>query len=318
MRHSHGNFVSFGFLDGLKRCVHIMISAFLYRFPMRLAMQLALCNCSADMGRAFGRWDSPLPTSLKMIASIWIFQPALMRYSLADRQSGNYHKALSASYGRRRTEANTYISAESTGGSDTVRSAFWLALRILPVMEHVRDLKARNARLERGEGTSDNRRYLQYKYASAYLAAIIAANLSVAHFGAAAVYINAFLFIGLDLTARDKLHEVWRGDSLMPKMAALIAAGSILSWLLNKDAGQIALASFLAFAAAASVDALVFHRLRERSFLVRVNGSNIPAALVDSIVFPAVAFGGFMPLVMLGQFAAKLAGGFVWSLVLKK
>ncbi len=43
------------------------------------------------------------------------------------------------------------------------------------------------------------------------------------------VIVNAFLFIGLDLTARDRLHDVWRSNYLVPKMIALIAAGSILS-----------------------------------------------------------------------------------------
>jgi len=45
---------------------------------------------------------------------------------------------------------------------------------------------------------------------SLYLVAIVAANLSVAYFGASASIFNAFLFIGLDLTTRDLLHEQWR------------------------------------------------------------------------------------------------------------
>ena len=95
-------------------------------------------------------------------------------------------------------------------------------------------------------------------YIILYLIAIILANLTVAQFGPSVTIINAFLFIGLDLTARDQLHEAWRGKNLLPKMAALIAAGSLLSWLLNRNAGPIALASFAAFAAAAIVDALVY------------------------------------------------------------
>jgi hypothetical protein len=47
-----------------------------------------------------------------------------------------------------------------------------------------------------------------------YLAAIVAANLSVAHFGPSVAVLNAFLFIGLDLTTRDALHERWRGRNL--------------------------------------------------------------------------------------------------------
>ncbi len=154
-------------------------------------------------------------------------------------------------------------------------------------------------------------------YITLYLSAIILANISVAYFGPAVAVVNAFLFIGLDLTARDKLHEAWRGNGLLWKMVALIAVGSLLSWLLNRNAGTIALASFVAFAAAASVDALVYHRLLHLPRWARINGSNVPAALVDSIVFPVLAF-DWSPLLWLiaGQFLAKVAGGFLWSVIL--
>lgn len=154
-------------------------------------------------------------------------------------------------------------------------------------------------------------------YVIMYLVAIILANLTVAAFGPNMAIINAFLFIGLDLTARDRLHDAWRGNNLLPKMATLIAAGSVLSWLLNRDAGQIALASFVAFATAATVDAIVYHLLGKYPRWLRINGSNIPSALVDSLVFPTLAFGGFMPFIVLGQFLAKTLGGFVWSLIFR-
>ncbi len=152
-----------------------------------------------------------------------------------------------------------------------------------------------------------------------YLAAIVAANLLVAAFGPAVSIINAFLFIGLDITARDGLHETWKGRRLWLKMAALIATGSALSWVLNYNAGQIALASFVAFAGAGVADAVVYQLLGDKSRLVKINGSNVVSAAVDSLLFPAIAFG--LPLlwwVVAGQFVAKVAGGFVWSLVLKK
>lgn len=154
-------------------------------------------------------------------------------------------------------------------------------------------------------------------YVILYLVAIVLANLSVSALGPSVVIINAFLFIGLDLTARDQLHEVWRGNRLLPKMAALIASGSILSWLLNRDAGSIALASFIAFASAATVDTVVYHLMGKYPRWLRINGSNIPSALVDSIIFPTLAFGSFLWPIILGQFAAKTLGGFVWSLVFR-
>jgi hypothetical protein len=157
-------------------------------------------------------------------------------------------------------------------------------------------------------------------YVVLYLVAIILANLSVAEFQDSfpeIVIVNAFLFIGLDLTARDQLHEAWRGKGLLPKMAALIAAGSILSYVLNRNAGQVAVASFVAFAAAATVDAIVYHQLGQYPRWLRINGSNIPSAFVDSLIFPTLAFGSFLWPIVLGQFAAKMLGGFLWSLVFR-
>ena len=155
-------------------------------------------------------------------------------------------------------------------------------------------------------------------YIILYLVAIVAANLLVTWFGAGVVIVNAFLFIGLDLTAPDKLHEAWDNNGLLWKMALLIGAGSVLSWILNRNAGQIAIASFVAFACAGAVDAIVYHLLKGKHKLIKINGSNVFSALIDSIVFPTLAFGALMPLIILGQFAAKVGGGFVWSLVLNK
>jgi hypothetical protein len=150
-----------------------------------------------------------------------------------------------------------------------------------------------------------------------YLIAIVAANLLVAEFGPSVTILNAFLFIGLDITTRDALHEHWRERSLWRNMALLIGAGSLLSYALNASAGPIALASFVAFAAAGMADTLVYTALGRHARLVRVNGSNVVSAAADSAVFPALAFG--LPLlwpIVLGQFAAKVVGGFIWSLIL--
>ena len=145
-------------------------------------------------------------------------------------------------------------------------------------------------------------------YILLYLIAIVAANLTVAWFGPSVTIINAFLFIGLDLTSRDKLHDAWHGRGLLWKMALLIASGSILSWIFNKDAGPIALASFIAFAFANAADAITYHLLKEKAKLLKINGSNVVSAAVDSLVFPTLAFG--FPIlwgVVIGQFAATIA-----------
>lgn len=151
-----------------------------------------------------------------------------------------------------------------------------------------------------------------------YLGAIVLANLAVARFGPAVAPLNALVLIGLDLTTRDALHERWRGRLLWLRLLALIAAGGALSWLLNRDAGQIALASTVAFCAAALADAAVYAALGERARWQRVNGSNVVSAAVDSVLFPALAFGSVLPGLTLGLFVAKVFGGWLWSLVLVK
>jgi uncharacterized PurR-regulated membrane protein YhhQ (DUF165 family) len=141
-----------------------------------------------------------------------------------------------------------------------------------------------------------------------YAAAMIAANLSVAAFGPRVTAINAFVLIGLDLALRDWLHlrlKAWQ-------MLALIGATGLLTWIVNPAAGQIALASGIAFTAAALADWAVFARLRG-SWLVRANGSNAAGAAVDSLVFPTLAFGALLPEIVLGQFVAKIAGGALWA-----
>lgn len=149
-----------------------------------------------------------------------------------------------------------------------------------------------------------------------YLVAIVAANLSVAAFGPSVTVVNAFLFIGLDLTLRDRLHEAWAGRRLVLRMALLIAAGGAISYLLNASAGPIALASTVAFAVAATLDGLTYALLGDRARLVRINGSNVVGAAADSLIFPTLAFGALIPAIVIGQFVAKVAGGFVWSLIL--
>lgn len=152
----------------------------------------------------------------------------------------------------------------------------------------------------------------------AYLAAIVAANLLTAAYGPGISIVNAFLFIGLDLTVRDRLHDRWEGRGLWLRMLSLIAAGGLLSWILNGAAGPIALASTVAFTAAGIVDAAVYAAFHQRPWMTRVTLSNTAAAAVDSVVFPTIAFGGFMPLVTLAQFGAKVAGGYVWALILRR
>jgi uncharacterized PurR-regulated membrane protein YhhQ (DUF165 family) len=149
-----------------------------------------------------------------------------------------------------------------------------------------------------------------------YAAALVLANLLVANFNPAIVApINAFVLIGLDLSLRDWLHMRLRRR----QMLAVIVASGVLTYLLNPTAGPIALASAVAFLAAACIDWAVFALLKpQASWLVAANYSNGAGALVDSVVFLALApFPWSWPL-LLGMFAAKVAGGAVWAAVIAR
>ena len=144
-----------------------------------------------------------------------------------------------------------------------------------------------------------------------YAAAMTLANLSIAHFGPAVIPLNALVLIGLDLTMRDWLHvriKAWQ-------MLALIAVSGGITYLLNPAAGQIAIASAVAFISAASVDWAVFARM-QGNWMIRANASTVAGAMVDSVVFPALAFGGLDPLIVAQMFVAKVAGGALWSWLL--
>lgn len=149
-----------------------------------------------------------------------------------------------------------------------------------------------------------------------FIAAITTANLLVAWLGPWFSPVNAFVLIGLDLSLRDWLHDRWRDQ--LSRMVLLIGTAGVLSYLLNPAAGRVAVASVVAFTLAATVDALVYHRLIDLTWLKRANGSNVSGAAVDSFTFPLIAFGLFpgVAVVIALQFAAKTAGGAVWALAL--
>lgn len=155
-------------------------------------------------------------------------------------------------------------------------------------------------------------------YAGIYIVALVAANLLVAWLGVWFSLINAFVLIGLDLSMRDKLHDLWEGDKLPMKMGGLIATASIVSYAINPATGMIAFASLAAFTLSMVADAFAYQYLKGKNWLVRANGSNVAGSAVDSVVFPTIAFGGLMLEIVALQFIAKVGGGFIWSKVLEK
>ena len=146
-----------------------------------------------------------------------------------------------------------------------------------------------------------------------YAVAMTLANLLVATFGPSISPINAFFFIGLDLTLRDWLHvrlKTWQ-------MGGLIVGTGALTYLLNPAAGMIAVASAVSFLMAALVDWAVFVKTTG-SWIKRANLSNTAGSAVDSVLFPTIAFGVLMTVIVVLQFLAKVAGGAFWSFIFQK
>jgi uncharacterized PurR-regulated membrane protein YhhQ (DUF165 family) len=100
-------------------------------------------------------------------------------------------------------------------------------------------------------------------------------------------------------------------------MLLLIAGSSALSYAVNPASGQIALASFIAFSVSALADWATFRTILG-SWLRKSLGGVTVGAAIDSVLFPTIAFGALMPAVVLAQFAAKVAGGTLWSMLLAR
>lgn len=163
------------------------------------------------------------------------------------------------------------------------------------------------------------------KAAVIYLLAVLCAQLTATHFipfpvfGAVAV--GTFIF-GVTFTQRDHMHR--KGKPFVYGvivMSAVMSLGLLLSirfgggawlaflfrslewgafseWLaggyelLAESSWRVFVASSVAILIAEAMDTEVYHRLRNRSWLVRVTRSNAVSIPVDSILFNVIAFAG--------------------------
>lgn len=147
-----------------------------------------------------------------------------------------------------------------------------------------------------------------------YLAAVVAANLLLNHYGPTAAPYIAFGLIGAVLIFRDKFADLV-GPRRVLAQSALIAAGALITFLLNQDAASIAKASVIAFAASEAVEGTIYYLNRNRPWLERAPLSAVFGAAVDSVLFISIAFGFSFQIAFL-QFVAKVAGAYVWALVI--
>jgi len=147
--------------------------------------------------------------------------------------------------------------------------------------------------------------------------AVVVANLAVARWGQVALVFTAWVLIPLDMLARDFLHDRWRGKRLVLRMVGLVAVGGVFAAALNMAAWRVAVASVCAFVLAMTVNALVFEVAARRGVrrFGRMTVSNLFASVMDSVVFPVVAFGTFDAWLSVAQAGSKFCGGLVWSAV---
>lgn len=146
-----------------------------------------------------------------------------------------------------------------------------------------------------------------------YLGAVIAANGLVTVFGQIALPLTAFVLIAFDLLARDVLHEKWRGRSLWPNMFLLVSAGSFLSYASAIASPRVSLASAVSFMVMGLTDVFIYWLLDNHPKVIKMNGSNLISAIVDSLLFPTLAFGMIIPWMSLAQAISKFTGGFLWT-----
>lgn len=146
-----------------------------------------------------------------------------------------------------------------------------------------------------------------------YASVIILANILVSIFGPSITPFIAFFLIGLDLALRNYLSLVMTKY----EMAAMIVGTGLISYVVNPATGMIAIASGVAFTSAAIVDWLTFNTVSGKWIKKNFVG-NSTGALVDSIIFPTIAFGSLMPVIVVSQFIAKVLGGTMWGLIIKK
>lgn len=96
---------------------------------------------------------------------------------------------------------------------------------------------------------------------------------------------SGVLLIGAALALRDALHEI------VPRwvVGGLIGAGAALSLAFSPPA--LAVASAVAFLLSELADFAVYDRLRQRGMALAVIASGAVGAVLDSVIFSALAFG---------------------------
>jgi len=151
---------------------------------------------------------------------------------------------------------------------------------------------------------------------SIYLTAFVLSNLIVLYFGAVGLIFTALFLIPFDFVMRCLFHETWKGFELIVKMMLLVIAAGVITYLINYQSKEIAIASIIGFTGAQITAGMFYQLALNKNFFVKVNGSDAVGIMFDSIAFQLFAFGVIDWKVFVSQFALKIVGGLFWYYVI--
>jgi len=156
------------------------------------------------------------------------------------------------------------------------------------------------------------------KYSILYIGAFIMANLLVLKFGKIGILISSLIFIPFDFIMRCFFQETLKGKELYLKLGGLILIAGVISFIINSDVKNIAIASFFSFISSQVTAGIIYNYLKNKTYLIKVNGSDLIAIVIDSIIFQYIAFNMLDYKITLSQIVIKFIGGFIWYVVLFK
>jgi uncharacterized PurR-regulated membrane protein YhhQ (DUF165 family) len=147
---------------------------------------------------------------------------------------------------------------------------------------------------------------------SLYLIAFVFANFIVLWFGATGLIFTALFLIPFDFVLRCIFHERWKGLELILKLGLLVITASMITYLINRESVNIALASVGGFITAQIGAGVFYQTLIKKHFFIKVNGSDLIGIVLDSIIFQIIAFSLIDWEITGGQIALKFIGGLFW------
>ena len=151
---------------------------------------------------------------------------------------------------------------------------------------------------------------------SIYLIAFTLANFIVLWYGNVGLIFTALFLIPFDFVMRCLFHETWKGKELVLKLGALVFTASMLTFLINRNTLNIAIASSCGFVCAQIVAGIFYQFFINKPYFIKINGSDAVGILVDSLIFQIIAFSVILPEITISQFLLKIGGGLIWYWIL--